>query len=135
MTRSSNSRFIYRRLCWLTRSCNPQRNGNAGAVISSFPSGRKNAANLAESFQIIVNMFNDIRCENQIKTLTGERHAAHITVPNRAKALIPAVADGRLVEIQSVYGAETEVAQKPEIGTRRSPNIKNSNSHGAVRSC
>jgi hypothetical protein len=71
-------------------------------------------------------MFDDIRCKRQIKTLVGERHVACITLSNNAKALFPAVADCLLAEIQSICSLKAEVAQKPEIGARRSPNIENS---------
>jgi hypothetical protein len=71
-------------------------------------------------------MFDDIRCKRQIKTLVGERHVACITLSNNAKALFPAVADCLLAEFQSICSLKAEVAQKPEIGARRSPNIENS---------
>jgi len=88
--------------------------------------GAKNAAYLAKSFHIIVNMFDDVRCKHQIKALVSERHVACITLPNNSKAFFPAVADCFLAEIQSICSLKAEVAQKPEIGARRSANIENS---------
>src|SRR5262249_7726893 len=86
----------------------------------------KNAANLAKSLQVIVNMFDDVRRKYQIKTAVGKRHAAYITELHEPEALFLAVMNGFLAEIQSIEGAETQVPQQPEIGAGRGPNIEDS---------
>ena len=95
---------------------------NCQQQITSRP---QHAADFVQRREIVLDMFDDVRRQDEIELAIGERQRTDVGRLNRSEALFGAKPDRLGVEVDARHPREAEIAQQAQIGAGAGTDVEN----------